>query len=347
MLANRRPLKVSAKSSKFREITKMSKNDLMETQAGESSKNKKDWFKSSYKHEATTSGFDEGFGSGVYSNIMGGLGSILGVVGSIPCLFCCPTPYVPVEQGRVGLFTRFGKYVKTVDPGLQYINLMTERLRIVDVRMHIQDIPRQNVITKDNVSVNIDSVLYWYIFDPYVATFQVNNVETAIVERTQTTLRQVIGAHDLQYAITNRDEISQEIESIIAPAAELWGVKIESILVKDFQFSMELQESLSAAAKERRLGASKVISAQAEVESAKLMRNAADILNSPAAIQIRYLDTLTKMAATTGAKVIFMPPSFSEVQNSVSEGGQADTNTGLTGDKNLDSAAILKTIGEF
>ncbi|KAJ1540002.1 hypothetical protein HK405_012167, partial [Cladochytrium tenue] len=91
--------------------------------------------------------------------------------------------------------------------------------------------------------------------------------------------------------------------------ARAWGVKIESILIKDMQFSKELQETLSAAAKQKRIGESKVIIAQAEVESAKLMREASDILNTPAAMQIRYLETLTSMAKAAGTKVIFMPTS--------------------------------------
>ena len=94
---------------------------------------------------------------------------------------------------------------------------------------------------------------------------------------------------------------------IIAPVAASWGIKVTDILLKDLRFSQELQESLSSAAKQKRIGEAKVITAQAEVESAKLMREASDILNTPAAMQIRYLDTLQNMAKTANSKVIFMP----------------------------------------
>ena len=97
------------------------------------------------------------------------------------------------------------------------------------------------------------------------------------------------------------------ILDIIAEVASSWGIKVESILLKDLRFSQELQESLSAAAKQKRIGESKVIAAQAEVESAKLMREASDILNTPAAMQIRYLETLQNMAKSANSKVIFMP----------------------------------------
>lgn len=97
------------------------------------------------------------------------------------------------------------------------------------------------------------------------------------------------------------------ILDIITPVANSWGIKVESILLKDLRFSQDLQETLSSAAKQKRIGESKVIAAQAEVESAKLMREASDILNTPAAMQIRYLETLQTMAKSANSKVIFMP----------------------------------------
>lgn len=112
----------------------------------------------------------------------------------------------------------------------------------------------------------------------------------------------------LQDAIENREAISGEIQDVIEPSAKIWGVKIESILIKDIQFSVELQASLSSAAQAKRLGESRVIAAKAEVDSAKLMRDAANILNTPAAMQIRYLETLSSMAKNgQGPKTIFMP----------------------------------------
>ena len=180
--------------------------------------------------------------------------------------------------------------------------------------MQIGDIPRQSVITKDNVLVNIDSVLYWHIISPFTAVYEVSNVSTALTERTMTTLRQIVGSRDLQDLIVNREGIAAEIEQIISGIAKSWGVKIESIMIKDIQFSQELQENLSAAAKARRLAAARIIQAESEVESAKLLREASDILDSRAAMQIRYLDTLRSMAKEAGAKVIFMPTSFDSAQ---------------------------------
>lgn len=173
--------------------------------------------------------------------------------------------------------------------------------------MQVQDIPRQIVLTKDNVSVDIDSVLYWEIVDPFTATFLVNDVQRALTDRTQTTLRQIIGNRTLQDMIENRDAVGNEIRDVIDRVSETWGVSVESILIKDIQLSPEILASISAAASQQRIGESKVIAAQAEVNAAALMREAADILNSPAAMQIRYLDTLQNMSKNAGTKVIFLP----------------------------------------
>jgi erythrocyte band 7 integral membrane protein len=226
----------------------------------------------------------------------------------VPCC-CCFNPYRVVNQGNAGLLSHFGRVYKVIDPGLYFVNQFTEKLTVVDITLTISEAPRQIVMTKDNVSVEIDSVIYWHVVDPFKARFQVGDVKKALMERTMTTMKDTVGAHDLQSVITNRDALAHEIYKIIHHIAAGWGVVIESILVKDLQFSRDLQENLSSAAKQRRVGESKVIAAQSEVEAAKLMREASDILNTPAAMQIRYLETLQTMSRSPGTKVIFMPTS--------------------------------------
>lgn len=157
----------------------------------------------------------------------------------------------------------------------------------------------------------------------------------------------------------NREAVAREIQRIIAQPAQDWGVRIESVLIKDIQFTRELQENLAAAATQRRLGASRVIAAQAEVESAKLMREASDILNTPAAMQIRYLETLKTMAHESGAKVIFMPPVFPG-GSSLGIGGlpsphpiSGDKSSGTTGgkkghaDADLTNLTVMDSISRF
>jgi hypothetical protein len=165
-------------------------------------------------------------------------------------------------------------------------------------------------MTKDNVNLTLTSVIYYHITSPHKAAFGISDLRTALVERTQTTLRHVIGARVLQDVIERREEIAQSIRDIIDETATGWGAAVESMLVKDIIFSTELQESLSMAAQSKRTGEAKIISARAEVESAKLMRQAADILSSPAAMQIRYLEAMQAMAKTANSKVVFLPAQY-------------------------------------
>jgi len=247
----------------------------------------------------------------VYGSTMHAIGEFIGCIGTIPCCILCPNPYKNVDQGYVGLVSRWGKYYKTVDPGLVDINPLSEGLKRVDIKIQVDSITNVTIMTKDNVNVIIDCVVYWHIVDVYQATFGVSNVRQALIERTQTTLRAALGGRVLQDCIENRESIGHMVEEVIAEPARLWGVKVESILIKDLQFSHDLQQSLSMAATQKRAGEAKVIQAQAEVDSAKLMREASEILNTPAAMQIRYLETMQQMSRTSGTKVIFMPTEMS------------------------------------
>jgi erythrocyte band 7 integral membrane protein len=245
--------------------------------------------------------------NGWYGSLINGIGSCIGSMGAIPCCVCCPNPFKSVNQGEVGLVTRFGQFYKSVDPGLVRINPLSEKLHYVEVRIQVLDVPHQVCMTKDNVNIRLSSVLYYHIVSPHKSKFGVTNVIQALMERTQTTLRHVVGARVLQEIIERREEVAASIQEIIEETATSWGVKVESILIKDILLSEELQESLSQAAKSKRAGESKIITAKAEVESAKLMRRAADILASKAAMQIRYLEAMQQMARSANSKVIFMP----------------------------------------
>jgi len=262
--------------------------------------------------------------NGWYGSMINNLGECVGFCGAIPCCIICPNPYKPVSQGNVGLVTKFGRFVRAVDPGLVKINPLSERLIQVDVKIQIVEVPRQVCMTKDNVTLNLTSVIYYHITSPHKAAFGISNIRQALIERTQTTLRHVVGARVLQDVIERREEIAQSIGEIIEDVASGWGVAVESMLVKDIIFSNDLQDSLSMAAQAKRIGESKVIAARAEVESAKLMRQAADILSSAPAMQIRYLEAMQAMAKTANSKVIFLPATNQTVQNVEAQMAMAD-----------------------
>ncbi|KAI0758068.1 hypothetical protein C8Q74DRAFT_1210328 [Fomes fomentarius] len=260
---------------------------------------------------------------GIYGSLLQVLGSCIGLFGAVPC--CpCPNPFREVNQGAVGLVQRFGKFYKSVDPGLVQINVCTESLRIVDVKIQISPIGRQKVITRDNVDVEIDSVIYFQITNPYRAAFGISDLRQALIERSQTTLRHVVGARMVQSVVTEREAIAFEIAEIVGDVADKWGVSIEGILIKDIIFSPEVSASLSSAAQQKRIGESKVIAARAEVDAARLMRQAADILASPAAMQIRQLEALQSMAKSANSKVVFVPMNLqSDVVGQVTQQIQA------------------------
>lgn len=232
-------------------------------------------------------------------------GSFWGCVGIACCCKCdC---YVQVPQGFVGIQGRFGKAYRIVDPGIYFVNCMSEQMELIDIKLQITDVPRQIVTTKDNVVINIDSVVYWRVLDPFVVKFHVADINSALMQRTLSTLRDSIGSHTLQEVIENREEIACKIKDLIAPVAGTWGVDVEAMLINDLRFTVELQENLSSVAKQQKIGESKVIAAKAEVDAAKLFREASEILNTPAAIQIRHLDTMIDMARSYNSKIIFVP----------------------------------------
>jgi len=252
----------------------------------------------------------------------------------INCLsdFYSPNPYKPVSQGNVGLVTKFGRFYRAVDPGLVKINPLSEKLIHIDVKIQLCEVPQQVCMTKDNVTVHLTSVIYYHVISPHKAAFGISNVRQALIERTQTTLRHVVGARVLQDVIERREEVAQSISEIIGDVAEGWGVQVESMLIKDIIFSRELQDSLSMAAQSKRIGESKIIAARAEVEAAKLMRQAADILSSAPAMQIRQLEAYQAMAKSANSKVIFVPTNNTTLSGSSfsknGEGSSKDAESG-------------------
>lgn len=219
---------------------------------------------------------------------------------------------------------KFGALARTVEPGLCTVNTWLEKLTKVLIKVVINELPLLTCFSKDNVLITVTLVVYYNIVDPFKAIYNIENIDLAICERTQTTLRDVIGNRSLQDVVEKREEIAQDIENIIAKIAFDWGVHIDLILIKDLQLPPRVQESLSKATEAKRIGESKIINAKAEVELAKLMRKAADILASKPAMQIRYLDALQNVAKFSNSRVIFMP-SAQEVER-LSSGMQEPSN---------------------
>lgn len=223
------------------------------------------------------------------------------------CCVCCPNPYRSVAQYEYGVVKEFGKFTKVLPPGLHYINPIVETLTLVDSRERVIELKKQSIMTKDNVNVTIDAVVYYKVEDAYRALFAIENVELAVAEIAKTSLRDVFGHTLLQESLETKEKMAKHIRELIEKPTYGWGVTITRVLIQEILFSKDLQQNLSAAATAKRIAEGKIITAQADVDSAKLMREAADQLNTRAAMQIRYLDALTTLAKANNTKVIFMP----------------------------------------
>mmetsp|Transcript_10539 Transcript_10539/g.14776 ORF Transcript_10539/g.14776 Transcript_10539/m.14776 type:complete len:274 (+) Transcript_10539:78-899(+) len=234
-------------------------------------------------------------------------GNFCGFFNTWICCCCGNSPYKEVPESNLGIVTEFGKYSKSLKAGLHYINPLSEMVIFVDQRERVIDLKKQSIMTKDNVNITIDAVVYYHIEDAYRSLFAVENVEVAIREIAKTTLRDVFGNVMLQEALETKEKMAAQIKEIIEKPTFNWGTTITRVLIQEIIFSKDLQNNLSAAATAKRIAEGKIINAQADVNSAKLMREASDILNTPAAMQIRYLESLTTLAKAPNTKIIFMP----------------------------------------
>jgi regulator of protease activity HflC (stomatin/prohibitin superfamily) len=190
--------------------------------------------------------------------------------------------------------------------GLQYFNPFTDRIHIVDMKTNIINLTRQKALTRDNIEVDIDAAVYYNIKIPRRTFYCVADIHKSVQELTFATLRSVCGHYVLQELLEKRDEVTLELGKFVARQVHEWGIEITNILIKDIVLNQELQDILAAVAKEKRLAESKILNATAEVESAKLMRQTADILSGKAAMQIRYLEAVQNMASNQNVKVVFL-----------------------------------------
>jgi erythrocyte band 7 integral membrane protein len=249
----------------------------------------------------------------LYESCLTGVGLVSGFISNWMCCICCESPYKIIQEGNVGVVQKFGKFAKLYAPGLYYINPCTETMTFVDKRERIMDIRRQLCMTKDNINVIVDAVVYYEIEDSYKSLFSVYDLPFSINELCRTGLRDVFGMVTLQEALEDRDRLAHHLREHMDEATLTWGVDVTRCLIQEILFTEDLQKSLSTAATAKRLAESKIIGAQADVHSAKLMRNAADILNTPAAMQVRYLEAITNVAKTVNPKVVFFPSDYKTV----------------------------------
>lgn len=214
-----------------------------------------------------------------------------------------------VEQYQRGILFRFGKYVKECSPGWTIMIPFLESMRKVDIRTKAVDVPSQEAITKDNVSVQINAVLYYKISDSRKAILEVENFHYAVEQLAQTTMRNAVGSVTLDELLTERNKISTEICQIIDQASDPWGIKVENVELKDISLPADMKRVLAIAAEAEREKVAVITKAQGELEASNNLAKAAKIMaETPGALHLRTLSTLSDVSGDKSNTVVFCLP---------------------------------------
>ncbi len=208
-----------------------------------------------------------------------------------------------------GVVFRLGRLIPVKGPGLVIIWPIIDKLVKVSLRTITMDVPSQDIITKDNVTVKVNAVVYFRVVDPTKSITEVVDFEYATSQISQTTLRSVLGQSHLDDLLAKRDELNAELQKIIDEQTEPWGVKVTTVEVKNVDLPMEMQRAIAKQAEAERERRAKIIHAEGEFQASQKLTDAASIIGTqPAAIQLRFLQTLTEIATEKNSTTIFPVP---------------------------------------
>ena len=208
-----------------------------------------------------------------------------------------------------GVVFRLGRIIGAKGPGVILVFPVIDTMRRIDLRVVTIDVPPQDVITKDNVTVKVNAVIYFRVLDPNKAVIEVENYLYATSQLAQTTLRSVLGQSELDELLAHRDKINQQLQSILDKQTESWGIKVSTVETKNVDLPQEMQRAIAKQAEAERERRAKVIAAEGEFQAAaKLVEAAKMIEGHPAALQLRYLQTLVEVSASNNSTTIFPIP---------------------------------------
>ena len=214
-----------------------------------------------------------------------------------------------VQEYERGVVFRLGRLVGPRGPGLILLIPFVERMQKVDLRTVTMDIPAQEVITRDNVTVRVNAVAYFRVLDPNAAVVNVADYIRATSQIAQTTLRSVLGQSALDDLLSEREKINQELQRIIDEQTEPWGIKVSIVEVKDVELPQSMQRAMARQAEAEREKRAKIIHAEGEFQASQQLAEAAEVINqNPVTIQLRYLQTLTEIGAEKNTTVVFPLP---------------------------------------
>ena len=215
---------------------------------------------------------------------------------------------IVTEYERLVVF-RLGRLVGSRGPGLSLVIVVIEKAVRVSLRLITMDVPPQDIITRDNVSVKVNAVVYFRVMDPSRAVVEVEDFYYATSQLAQTTLRSVLGQVELDDLLSERDKINHELQEILDQATDPWGVKVTTVEIKHVDLPTEMQRAMAKQAEAERERRAKVIAADGEYQAANKLAEAADILSTNSqAIQLRYLQTLREIATENNSTTLFPIP---------------------------------------
>ena len=233
-----------------------------------------------------------------------------------------------VKEYERGVIFRLGRVQGgPKGPGLFILLPMVDRMVKIDLRTVTMDVPPQDVITRDNVPARVNAVVYFRVVDPNRSVIEVENHVLATSQISQTTLRSVLGQKDLDELLTNRESINEELQSIIDEQTDPWGVKVSVVEVKDVEIPQNMQRAMARQAESERERRAKIIAAEGEYQASERLRQAADRLESPTALQLRLFQTMGEIAVNQNSTIILPIPidlfkPFLESQNGSGSYGQ-------------------------
>ena len=214
-----------------------------------------------------------------------------------------------ISEYERGILFRFGKFAKILNPGWHVILPIIHSYRKVDVRTKAVDVPEQEAITRDNVSIKINAVLYYNIFDASKSILAVQNFNYAVSQLAQTTMRNIVGSVSLDELLTEREKLSTEICKIVDQETDPWGIKVENVELKDISLPEEMKRVIAKVAEAEREKQAVITKANGEVEAANNLAQAASIMNqAPGALHLRTLSTLNDLSSDQSNTVIFAVP---------------------------------------
>ena len=214
-----------------------------------------------------------------------------------------------LKEYERGVVFRLGRIINPKGPGIRWIIPFVDKMTRISLRLIAMDVPPQDVITKDNVSLKVNAVIYFKVIEPNKAVIQVENYLYATSQLAQTTLRSILGQVELDELLAERDKLNQKLQEVLDKQTDAWGIKVTLVEVKYVDLPQEMQRAMAKQAEAERERRAKIIAAEGEFQAATKLAQASDILEkSPMSLQLRYLQTLNEMSSENSSTIIFPIP---------------------------------------